>query len=180
MADLLLTVLALIVFFLVTLLVWAVVVNLWLRVPYVPSPWPVVDAMVRLADMKPGETVYDLGAGDCRLPIAAKRACPRARAIGLECTPTVFLWGKLRTALSRTGAECRFRNAFRQDLSDADVIFTYLSPSVMREFLPKFQTELRPGTRIISHSFTLPEREPAQTVPVRIGKKEKLVRLYRW
>lgn len=173
-------VLFLIVLFLLVVLVWSVLVNIWAGVPYIASPTAVTKAMVELAQPKAGETVFDLGAGDGRLLRLTKQTSPQSIAIGYECTPTVFLWGKLLAWFSRPKIDFRFGNLFRQNLREADVIFVYLFPNVMKKLIAKFESELKPGTRIVSHAFSLPGRIPAQIVKVQAGRREKTVRLYIW
>ena len=173
-------VLFLIVFFLLVLLVWSVLVNVWAGVPYIASPMSVTKAMVDLAQPKAGETVFDLGAGDGRLLRLTKQTSPQSIAIGYECTPTVFAWGKVCSWLSRPKIDFRFGNLFRQNLTKADVIFVYLFPNVMKRLIPKFERELRPGTRIVSHAFSLPGRNPTKIVKVQTRRMEKTVRLYIW
>ncbi len=155
--------------------------HVWRRVPYVPTPMVAVRAMVELAALTGGERVYDLGAGDCRLLIEAKRACPGIRAVGYEGAPLIWLLGKLRILLSGVGVELSARNFLVQDLSDAAVIFLYVTPGVMRTLSDKFTRELVPGTRVISHVFTFSGRTPhvVREVDVPLWGRKK-VYLYRW
>ncbi len=150
--------------------------HLFLGVPFVPTPNRAVWKMLELARLRAGDKVLDLGAGDGRFLIAAKRACPGITATGYEMVPLVWLFGWLRVKLS--GQDVRFlcRDMFQADLREADVLFLYLIPSVMKKLEQKFQRELKPGTRIVSQSFTLPGHTPvaeAMAGPLH-------VRLYVW
>lgn len=141
-------------------------------IPFVPTPTPVVQTMIHLARLRPGETVIDLGAGDARFLLQAKRHCSGIHAIGYEGALVVWMLGILRILCSHH-RDVRFycRNFFRAHFGDADVIFLYLSMHVMRMLVPKFRRELKPGTRIVSHAFQLPGLTPdaIQRVPMRYG-----------
>lgn len=152
-----------------------------LAVPFVPTPWPVVEAMVDAATWRGDEVAYDLGAGDARLLIAALRKHPRICATGFEVVPTVWLLGKLRLWIGGCRASLRCRDFFGQPLNDADVVFLYVLPKTMADLERKFDEELRPGTQVISHCFRFPHRPPLteRTVEGRWGKPAT-VRTYRW
>ena len=146
------------------------------RTPYGGTPRAVGDAMIRLAELRPGERVCDIGAGDGRLLIAAKRACPGIEAVGYENAPAVWLCGKLRIWLSGEEVSLRLRDARRDDLSGTDVSFLYVGPEMMRELLPKLMRELRPGSRAIASVFPFHGKEPVKVEEVR-GKK---IYVYGW
>jgi precorrin-6B methylase 2 len=156
--------------------------HIWYGVPFVPTPQHLVDAMVELAELKPGDRVYDLGAGDGRTLITAVKAQPLIRATGFEGAPLVWLLGMLRTWNARNRIAFMRKNFYHQDLSDADVIFTYLSPEAMQKLMKKFGQELKPGTKIISHAFRLRELTPAaqRDVPRKLWGGSGSVFLYVW
>ena len=134
--------------------------SLILFVPYVPSPMKVVEFMIGKANLKGNETVYDLGCGDARLLITAKKQYPNIRAIGYELPLGVWMLAKIRVLLSKQDVTVRLGNFLRANLSDADVILLYLIPEVMPKLQKKLEAELKKGTRIISHGFELPDRKP--------------------
>lgn len=132
----------------------------WRAAPFVPTRQRDVERMLRLAEVKPGELVYDLGAGDGRFLLAAARR--GARAVGFEISILPFLIACLRLALGRaTAARIELKDFFRQDLSAADVIVCFLTPAAMAKLGPKFSRELKPGARIVSYAFSLPGWTPA-------------------
>lgn len=150
--------------------------HLFFAPPFVPTPAAVVDEMIRQARLAEGRVVYDLGAGDARFLIEAKRACPGVLARGSESATLVWLLGKLRIALAGVPIDWRCCSYNHQSVTDADVIFLYLFPSAMAALEPRFDKELKPGTRVISHSFRFPTRKPVKEVEV--GKRMVLV--YEW
>ncbi len=151
-----------------------------LRVPYVPTPEKLATEMVRLAGLGAADTVYDLGAGDGRILLAAKRAQPGIRAVAVELAPTVWLLGLARTWLARQRIEWRMRSVLSVDLRDADVVFVYLLPSLMAKLKTKFDAELRKGTRVVSHAFRFRDLTPSQEVTVPWGRRSKTLLLYEW
>ena len=154
--------------------------NLAIQVPFVPTARKVAEEMVRFADLKGTETVYDLGAGDGRILIAAKRLHPHIRAIGWEFVPTVWLLGKLRIWWSKQDVSLRRGNALTQDVRDADCIFLYLFPEAMALLEAKFDRELKPGTKVLSYVFQFPNRTPVAQKSVPWMGKTRMLRLYEW
>lgn len=166
---------------LVTLgIVVTAVVHVWVRVPFLPTPHAVAERMVRMASLQPGEFVMDLGAGDARLLLSAERAVPSIRAIGYELQPLAWLLGRLRILLRRSKVRLLLRDARTADLRGVDCLFLYLTPELLREFSAKFACELKPGTRILSYAFAMPDLTPVieEDVPWLTGTRK--LRLYRW
>lgn len=153
---------------------------LWSRVPFVPTSGAIARTMIREAHLRPGDKVYDLGAGDGRLLILAQREEPTITAIGFEIVPVVWFFAQVRILLARSSARVYLKNSFRQDLQDADCILLYLIPAVLKTLALKFDRELKPGTRVISHAFSLPGRPATREVlvPRRFGKSK--VYVYEW
>lgn len=138
-------------------------------VPYIPTPKRVVRQMVDLADLQGNECIYDLGCGDGRVLIEAKKRQPAVTAIGYEISPIPYLLARMNALVRRQEVQLQFKNFFGEDLSDADLIFLYQMPHMMEKLERKFIEELRPGTRIISHGFCFRGKEPVETL--HIGKK---------
>lgn len=165
---------------LLVILVVTGIAHLRTRTPYGGTPRQVRDVMLRMAGLAGRETVVDIGAGDGRLLIAAKRLYPGIRAIGYENALGVWLVGKLRILLSRCDVVFRLRDALRADFSSADVIFVYLGPEMMHALEAKFDRELRPGTRVISHSFRFHGKAPVVDETMPWGRRTKHVLRYEW
>jgi cyclopropane fatty-acyl-phospholipid synthase-like methyltransferase len=128
---------------------------------WVPTPFRTVRRMLRLANVQPGEVVYDLGSGDGRVLIVAAREFG-ARAVGVEIDPLKYLWTRLVIALLGLGDRVSVRRAnfFDADLAGADVVTLYLLPKTQARLLPKLERELKPGARVVTHAFELPDVRP--------------------
>ena len=126
--------------------------------PWLPSFKRDIARIIKLANVQPGEVVYDLGSGDGRILVALANATPAERVVGYEVSLLLYIWSRVRIAfLGLSGkAEVRFSDFYRHDLSQANVIFCFLTPRAMKRLGEKFRRELRPGTRIISYSFSIP------------------------
>lgn len=134
---------------------------------FVPTPPETVDEMLRLAEIKPGDVLYDLGSGDGRIPIEAARQY-NIRAVGIDIDPKLIALAEERARQAGVSDRVRFLQAdmFRADISEATVVTLYLSDRLNLLLRPKLLRELRPGTRIISHDFRMGDWEPEQTVRV--------------
>jgi SAM-dependent methyltransferase len=122
---------------------------------YVPTPQNVVDAMLKIANVTAKDVVYDLGSGDGRIPITAAEKYG-ARGVGIDINPERIKEANANLAKSKAGDKVRFLNQdlFETDLSPATVITLYLLPSLNQKLIPKLK-QLKPGTRIVSHSFDM-------------------------
>jgi SAM-dependent methyltransferase len=132
---------------------------------YLPTPQPVVEAMLRLAKVSRADIVYDLGSGDGRIPIAAARAYG-ARAVGIELNSRMVERARChaRAAGIEGLVEFRQQDLFGADLREATVVTLFLFPELNRRLVPKLLSELRPGTRIVSHRFGLGDWPPQRTI----------------
>jgi tRNA A58 N-methylase Trm61 len=122
---------------------------------YVPTPQDVVDEMLRMADVRPGEVVYDLGCGDGRIPVTAARKYG-VKAWGFDINP-VRVKESLENVAKNNVKELvtiQLRDIFELDLSKADVITLYLLPTLNVKLIPQLD-KLKPGCRIVSHDFDM-------------------------
>ncbi len=124
--------------------------------PFVPSPAPVIQRMLQLADLKPGEVLFDLGAGDGRSVIMAAKAFS-ARAVGVELRED--LAKKALSTIHDNGLSDRVTivngDMFTVNLTSADVVFLYLTTSANEKIRPKLETELKAGVRVVSHDYEI-------------------------
>lgn len=128
---------------------------------YVPTPQPVVDAMLKLAKVQKGDVLYDLGSGDGRIPVTAAREYG-IRATGIDIDPDRIAEANANVREAGVGNLVTIRRGdlFQADISDATVVTLYLLDSLNEKLRPKLLSELRPGTRVVSHAFRMGDWEP--------------------
>jgi SAM-dependent methyltransferase len=131
--------------------------------PYVTTPPPVVDAMLKLAGTRKTDVVYDLGCGDGRIVIAAAKQYG-SRGVGVDINPELVQ--QARANAKREGVESLVRftaqDVFEMDFREATVVMLYLLPDMHRKLSPRLQQDLRPGARIVTHTFDLGDWKPHQ------------------
>jgi ribosomal protein L11 methylase PrmA len=134
---------------------------------YVPTPQGVVEEMLRLAELKKGDVLYDLGSGDGRIAITAAKK-HGVRAVGIDIDPE-RIWEAEQNARG-AGVEhlVRFRqeDLFKADFREATVVTLYLLPVLNVRLRPRLWAELKPGTRIVSHQFDMGDWKPERTLEV--------------
>lgn len=125
--------------------------------PFVPTPPEVVLRMLEIAAIGPDDLVYDLGCGDGRMVIAAAKT-RGAPGIGVELDAALI--AQCRATASREGVADKVRflrlDATKVRLTDATVLLLYLLPESLEALAPRFERELRPGARIVSHDYKIP------------------------
>ncbi|HEY8553992.1 MAG TPA: class I SAM-dependent methyltransferase [Burkholderiales bacterium] len=136
-------------------------------VPFVPTPQPVVEAMLELAEIDKNDVVYDLGSGDGRIVITAAKKYG-ARGVGVDIDPERIAEGRENARAAGVEDKVKFieGDLFQVDLRPATAVTLYLLPDVNLKLRPKLLKELRPGTPVVSHSFSMGDWEPEKTVTV--------------
>jgi precorrin-6B methylase 2 len=136
-------------------------------VPFVPTPQGVVEGMLELAQVKKGDVVYDLGSGDGRIVITAAKKYG-ARAVGFEIDPDLIRQSRER--IRKEGlenlAEIRQQDLLTVDLSQATVLTMYLLSGVNMQLRPKILSEMKPGSRVVSHAFDMGDWKPDKVVQI--------------
>jgi SAM-dependent methyltransferase len=137
------------------LILWIYLPVLW-GAPWSPVPLRVADRMLQLADLQPGQTMMDLGAGDGRLVIMAARKY-KAKAIGVEIDPLRCLIANLWICILglRGRAEVRMGDFRRFSTDGADVVTLFLLQGTNQGLKAGLEKSLRPGARIVSHTFSM-------------------------
>jgi cyclopropane fatty-acyl-phospholipid synthase-like methyltransferase len=134
------------------------------EIPFVPTPVEVIDRMLELAEVKPGDVVYDLGSGDGRIVIRAAKKYG-VRAVGIEMDQ--LLLEKARKDAKAEGVEnlveFRAEDALTADISPATVVTLYMLPWFNEAMKPNFKKMLKPGARIVAHDFGIEGWEPDKT-----------------
>ena len=146
--------------------------------PYVGSPVHVVDRMLEMANIKPGETLYDLGCGDGRILIAAAQKYP-VKAVGVEISPKLV--AQATASIQKAGLESKARvvqgDLMTADISSADVVTIYLATSLNEQLRPRLDKYLKPGARVISHDYAVPGWKPSK-IDKGDGPRGHLIYLY--
>lgn len=149
---------------------------------YVPTPTEVVEKMFELADIRPGEIVYDLGCGDGRIPVMAAKKFG-VRAFGFDINPV-----RVRESLENVKKNrvenlvtIKQQDIFELDLSKADVVTLYLLPRLNVKLIPQLD-KLKPGCRIVSHDFNMEGVRPKREISFRptTGDSVREHRVYLW
>jgi len=135
-------------------------------VVWVPTPDAVVQQMLQVAKVTPKDVVYDLGAGDGKIAIAAGKL--GATSVGIEYNPDMARLAQCYVQVEKLTDRTRIvqGDVFESDLRDATVVTMYLLPELNLRLLPKLLKELKPGTRIVSHAFDMGTWKPEQTLDV--------------
>jgi SAM-dependent methyltransferase len=143
--------------------------------PYVPTPWPIVDDMLRLADVQSADVLYDLGSGDGRLVIEAARRYG-ARGVGIELEADLVKAALAGAKHEGVADRVKFLQGdlFQTDLHDATVVTLYLLPRFAERLVPKLRGELRPGARIVSHDYPLSPWPPDKVLTFDLEEKEAI------
>lgn len=135
-----------------------------LDVPYVPTPDEIVDEMIRMAGITEKDIVYDLGCGDGRIVIAATRKTG-ARGVGVDIDPDRIAECLVNAKEARVGDKVKFfqQDLFKTDFSEATVLALYLLPELNVKLRPRILSELKPGSRVISHNYDMGDWRPDAT-----------------
>lgn len=136
-------------------------------VPYVPTSHTKVDAMLKLAEVKSTDVLYDLGSGDGRIPIAAAKKYG-ARAVGIDINTALVNEATKNAKAAKVSHRVKFKNQdlFKTDFREATVVTLYLLSHVNLRLRPILWEQLKPGTRVVSHAFSMGDWEPEKTINV--------------
>jgi SAM-dependent methyltransferase len=151
-----------------------------LDVPYVPTPQEVVDEMLRMAQVGPGDTVYDLGCGDGRIVITAISKFNATKGVGVDLDPQRIKESNENAQKAGVTDRVTFRvqDLFTMSMEEADVLAMYLLPSVNLRLRPQIFEQMKPGSRIVSHDFDMGDWEPDEQKTVKSSFREH--RIYLW
>ncbi len=137
------------------------------EVPYVPTANTVVEGMLKLAGMKSTDIVYDLGCGDGRIVVMAAKNYG-AHGVGVDINPVRIQEARENARQNNVESLVRFEEGdlFDADIHDATVVTLYLLPNVNLRLRPKLLKDLKPGTRVVSHSFDMGDWKPEKSEQV--------------
>jgi len=141
--------------------------------PYVPTPTSIVDRMLTLAGVGPGDYVIDLGSGDGRLVTTAVTKYRARGGTGFEIDGALVKLANDNAAKAGVADRVKFveRDLFVADVGEATVVTLYLMPGMLGRVEDKLAKELKPGTRVISHDYPLPSWTPVDIVKFETDEK---------
>ncbi|MBB3103019.1 class I SAM-dependent methyltransferase [Azomonas macrocytogenes] len=136
-----------------------------LDVPYVPTPEAVVQRMLEMAEIRPDDYLIDLGSGDGRIAISAVRDHAARKALGVDLNPQRIREARQNAERAEVTDKVEFEQGdlFEKDISKADVLTLYLLPQVNLRLRPVILDTLEPGTRVVSHAFSMQDWEADQS-----------------
>lgn len=140
----------------------------WGDVPYLPTPEPVVEKMLQMARVGPGDVVYDLGSGDGRIVVAAVRDFNATKAVGVEIDSSLIYQSERNAEAAGVADRTIFvqQDIFKMDFSEASVLTMFLLTEINLKLRPRILSTLKPGTRVVSHRFDMGDWEPDETARI--------------
>jgi trans-aconitate methyltransferase len=149
------------------------------EVPYVPTREKVVDEMLKVARVGKNDVLYDLGSGDGRIPITAAKQFG-TRGVGVDIDPDRVREARENATKAGVSDRVKFfqQDLFETDIKEATVVTLYLLPDVNLRLRPKLLSELKPGTRVVSHNYDMGDWKPEKTITVNLPEGEHTV--YFW
>lgn len=135
--------------------------------PYYPTPLSIVEQMLKLGRLKPGEKVFDLGSGDGRIVVLAAQKF-KADATGIEIDPDLCRQSeaRIRKLKLEDRAHIIEGDILKQDYSSADLVTVYLLPASNERVRPLLERQLKKGSRVVAHDFEIGGWKPDQTVDI--------------
>ncbi len=140
-----------------------------LDVPYVPTHQSIVDEMLKMAEVKGTDVLYDLGSGDGRIPITAAERFG-TRGVGIDLNPERVKEANANAEKAKVTDKVKFieGDIFEQDFSEATVVALYLLPEVNMKLRPKI-LDMKPGTRVVSHNYDMGDWKPEQSKTMEVN-----------
>ena len=156
--------------------------NLKNKVPFVTAANAVLKDIALALDIKDDSLVYDLGCGDGRMLFYLAQNNPKASYIGIENNRFAVILARFLATINykKNGNKVTILNQdfFKVDLSKATHLYTYLYPQMMDELLPKFEKELKPGTKLVSLSFKFATKVPTAEIDLKRNKYQLGHKIY--
>ena len=156
----------------------AVIVGFFYRVPYVPSRKKQILAMIEAAHITPQDNVVDLGAGDGKVLFLAEQHSHAKSYTGYEYAPLPLIYYWFKKVIKRSKVLMKQENFFEAELKPYTVFLLYLLPETLDQLLPKMEKELTPGTRVVSNVFKFAHKEPIKIITEYMGKEIRKVYVY--
>ncbi len=147
------------------------------EVPYVPTHEKVVAEMLKVAKVGKNDILYDLGSGDGRIVITAAKEFG-ARGVGVDIDPALIREARENALKAGVADKVKFlqQDLFETDIREATVVTLYLLPEVNRRLRPKLLSDLKPGTRVVSHNHDMGDWTPLKTLNVRVPQENTILK----
>ena len=149
--------------------------TLYLKVPMLGTNRSVIEKISRQIDLKNKKKFYDLGSGNGRLISFIANKYPELECVGVEYNIGAYIQAKFRNIFSKRKVEYQWKDFYKSNLSDVDVVYVYLFPPIIDRLETKFLAELKQGSMVIANSFPLKNKEPKVIIE---GEEKKLNTLY--
>ncbi|MBI5037548.1 MAG: class I SAM-dependent methyltransferase [Candidatus Kerfeldbacteria bacterium] len=148
------------------LAVYIFIILLKTKVPFVRTPFSVIETIVHEVHITNHDVVYDLGCGNARVLLDIERATG-ARVVGYELSPWAYFLARMNVKNNKSKAEIRYQDFYKADLSEATVVFAFLIVAVMPKVGAQLEKQLKPGTTVVCYGFSIPQWIPTKTIPTR-------------
>lgn len=148
------------------------------RAPFIPSSRKAIRVILEKIPLPSNGMVVDLGAGDGKFLRMAKKKYPNLNVVGYEISPLALLVTKIKNICSRNPVQVVNQDMLKADLSTVDMVFCFLLPKDLKHLEQKLRTELRPGTRVISNTFSFPTWQPEQEFTPKSTGLHGFIRVY--
>ncbi|MFH1193477.1 MAG: methionine biosynthesis protein MetW [bacterium] len=142
------------ILFIISILLFSAGIGGWLAAPYVPTRGRDIPRFLELAEIKKGDIVYDLGCGDGKILVAA--ASQGADARGFEISILNYLFCKI----FRPQIKVNFKNFFKADFREADIVYMFLSPKAHKKMGEILRGQMKKGSKIIAYAWPIEGWEP--------------------
>ena len=150
----------------------------WINAPFITTPMDVVNEMVKAADVKESDLLYDLGCGDGRIAIvAAEKTGCRSMGFDIEAARIEESRANAKTRGVEDRTAFELRDVFTLDFHDVDVVAFYLLPRYMQKLMPQFQ-QLRPGARVVAHDFGIDGVKPDREIHFTSAEDQQMHRIF--
>lgn len=130
--------------------------------PWVPTWNRDLKRIDALLDLQPGEQFVELGCGNARVCRYLKKQRSETVVVGVELSLIQFCVGWMQNRFTHTPVEMRLENAFKQDLSTYDAVYLFLMPETYEKIRQKLEKELKPGARVVTYVWPIPDWEPTK------------------
>ncbi|MDP3043702.1 MAG: class I SAM-dependent methyltransferase [bacterium] len=133
--------------------------------PFISTESEVIEKIINEIKIDSDPVFYELGCGKASFLRALGRKFPQAKLIGVEYSILPWLVAKIQTSMNKSKIKIIKENIFKINLADADYVYCYLNIAMMKKLEEKFKNECKPGAKIISYSFAMPNLKPEKVIP---------------